>query len=582
MRTRTSGRIVAFDVSSRLHARSAPDAPQTLVQPDWVAERWTWLAQPGRSARLAKLATVYTSREVAQPLAAASAHLERLQRRGPTPLVRDHQRAWQERLEDADVRIVGDDAAQRALRFAEYHLIATANPEDERTSIGARLLSGHAYQGHVFWDTELFMLPFFIYTHPPSARAMLMYRYHTLPAAREKARSLGYRGALYAWESAESGAETTPLTVLSPTGEVVPIWTGLQEHHISADVAYAVWHYWQATGDDAFLLVAGAEILLETARFWASRATREADGRYHIRRVIGPDEYHEGVDDNAYTNWLARWNLEQGRKIADWLRARWPGRWAALAERLGLTDAELEEWAAVARGLVDNLDPATGLIAQHAGFLQLERVDLADYEPRSVPIDVILGRERTQQTQVIKQADVVMLLHLFWSQLDPRVREVNFRYYEPICGHGSSLSPAIHALVAARLGDLPLAERYFHQAATIDLGDTFGNTAGGVHAAALGGLWQAVVFGCAGLELRDDGLGFTPNPLPRWRSLTVPLQWRGRRLRVTITQPPVAIEVALLAGGEPLQVTVAGGSPTLLAAERPVRARRAPEGWEYL
>jgi len=235
--------------------------------------------------------------------------LTRARRVGWPGVVASHAEAWGRRWEVGDVAVEGNDAAQRALRFAVYHLVSAANPEDERVSIGPRGLTGDAYLGHVFWDTEIFLLPFYTLTWPEAARALLMYRYHTLPAARAKAARLGYRGALYAWESADTGDEATPPHVVGPDGMVIPILCGTQEQHISADVAYAVWHYWQATEDTAFLLEAGAEIVLETARFWASRATLEDDGRFHIRRVIGPDEYHESVDDNAYTNVLARWNL---------------------------------------------------------------------------------------------------------------------------------------------------------------------------------------------------------------------------------------------------------------------------------
>ncbi|MER3425607.1 MAG: glycoside hydrolase family 65, partial [Nitrospiraceae bacterium] len=183
-----------------------------------------------------------------------------------------------------------DEQAQRTLRFAIYHLVGAGNPNDERASIGARGLTGKAYRGHVFWDTEIYLLPFYAFTHPPTARALLMYRYHTLPAAAKKARGLNYDGALYAWESTDTGEETTPLSALGPTGQMTNILTGVQEHHISADIAYAVWQYWRATADDDFFVQAGAEIMLETARFWASRARLEADGCYHIREVIGPDE----------------------------------------------------------------------------------------------------------------------------------------------------------------------------------------------------------------------------------------------------------------------------------------------------
>ncbi|HEY8370746.1 MAG TPA: glycoside hydrolase family 65, partial [Thermodesulfobacteriota bacterium] len=476
--------------------------------PRGIVERWAWSAGIGETTLLVRLAIVYTSREDENPAGAAARHLARAWHDGLERLLDAHVAAWSARWSVADVRVAGDEADQRALRFAGYHLISAANPEDERVSIGARALTGEAYRGHVFWDTEIYLLPFYTLTDPPAARALLMYRYHTLPAARERARALGYRGALYAWESADTGEDVTPSSAVTPGGEVVPILTGEQEHHVSADVAYAVWHYWRATGDDRFLLDAGAEILLDTARFWASRGRFEADGRYHIRCVIGPDEYHEGVDDNAYTNLMARWNLERGADVARLIADRWPERWRALAERLGLSPEEPEAWRRVAAAIETGFDPRTGLFEQFRGFFDLEDVDLAAHGPCAVPIDVCLGRERTRRSQVIKQADVVALQVLLWDSFPREVHEANFRYYEPRTAHGSSLSPAFHALAAARLGDTVLAERYFRQAVEIDLAERMSSAAGGVHMATLGGLWQAAVLGAAGMRLTEDGLAF--------------------------------------------------------------------------
>ncbi|HZU06289.1 MAG TPA: glycosyl hydrolase family 65 protein [Chloroflexota bacterium] len=516
---------------------------------------WHWPAAPGEPARFSRLVAVARGGAGEDPAPAARATLRRARRAGLRRLLAAHARAWAARWAASDVVVEGDAAAQRALRYALYHLNSAANPEDPHVSIGARALTGDAYFGHVFWDTEIFLLPFYAFTWPAAARALLLYRYHTLPAARAKAARLGYRGALYAWESADTGEETTPPYVIGPDGQVIVIRAGTDEQHISADVAYAVWQYWQATGDTAFLLEAGAEIILETARFWASRATLEADGRYHIRGVIGPDEYHEGVDDNAYTNGMAQWNLERGVEVARLLARRWPERWAALEQRLGLTALEIAQWEEVAARLVTGLDPTTHLIEQFAGYFALEPIDLAAYEPRTAPMDVLLGPERTRRSQVIKQADVVMLLALLWERYPPEVREANFRYYEPRCGHGSSLSPPVHALVAARLGLVELAERYFHQTAAIDLDDTMGNAALGVHIGALGGLWQATVLGFAGLALRPDGLAFTPHLPPRWRALQFSVQWRGRRVRVRIAQEP-ALFTATLERGRPLTIAV--------------------------
>jgi kojibiose phosphorylase len=442
--------------------------------------------------------------------------------------IAEHRDAWLTRWQASDIRIDGDRDAQRALRFAIYHLSSAANPEDKRVSIGARGLSGLAYMGHVFWDTEIFMLPFFTLAYPEAARALVMYRYHTLAGARAKAAGLGYRGALYAWESADNGDEVTPPFVIGPDGEVIRILTGEQEHHISADVAFAVWNYWQATGDERFLLDAGAEILIETARFWASRAAHEDDRRYHIRGVIGPDEYHETVDDNAYTNGLAQWNLEVAEEATRLLAERWPAQWRELSRRLGLDANEPASWLRVARDLYTGFDERTGLFEQFQGYFGLEDIDLAAFRSRTVPMDVLLGAERIRRSQVIKQPDVVMLVHLLWDRLPPEVRRVNFEHYEPRCGHGSSLSLAIHALVAARLGKIALAERYFRKAAQIDLANNMGNAAGGVHTGAMGGLWQAAVLGFAGLHVPQEGPALRSNLPPGWRSLSMRVQWRGQ------------------------------------------------------
>jgi len=445
----------------------------------WMGSPQQIIGQPslevrlGETYRLDRMVAVYTSRDTGEPREMASRQVERAIE-DVNGVIAAHRDAWLARWKASDLRIEGDPAAQRALRFAIYHLSSAANPEDERVSIGARGLSGTAYKGHVFWDTDIFMLPFFILTYPEAARALVMYRYHTLSGARAKAARLGYRGALYAWESADTGEEMTPPFVVSPDGEIVRILTGEQEHHISADVAFGVWKYWEATVDERFLVDAGAESLIETARFWASRAEREDDGRYHIRGIIGPDEYHETVDDNAYTNGLAQWNLEVGEEVTRLVAERWPEQWRALSRRLGLEAEEPHRWLQVARELYTGFDEQTGLFEQFRGYFGLEDIDLAAFAARTAPMDVLLGRERIKRSKIIKQADVVMLIHLLWERLPPEVRKANFEYYEPRCGHGSSLSPAIHALVAARLGDAARAERHFRQASEIDLSDNMG------------------------------------------------------------------------------------------------------------
>ena len=542
---------------------------------------WRWLATPDAPATFWRVvAAARAEGDDGGVVERARGHLRRAVRTGPRRLLDAHARAWAARSQAGDVAIDGDGAAQRALRFAVYHLSAAANPADDRVSIGARALTGEAYRGHVFWDTECFLLPFYTLTWPAAARALLRYRHRTLPAARAKAARLGYRGALYAWESTDTGEEATPTEVLGPRGEAIPIRCGIDEQHIAADVALAVWRYWEATRDVPFLLDAGAEIVLETARFWASRAAVEDDRRYHIRGVIGPDEYHEGVDDNAYTNGMAAWNLERGAEVAALLSRRWPARWATLNAALGLEAGEIAAWQVVAAGLVTGFDPATGLIEQFAGYHALGSVDLAAYAARAAPMDVVLGRERTRQSQVIKQADVVMLLANLPERYAPAVRAANFRHYEPRCGHGSSLSPAIHALAAARLGDVALAARYFAEAGAIDLDDALGNAAGGVHLAALGGLWQAAVFGFAGLAFERAGLRLAPHLPPSWRALRFAIRWRGRLVRIALERAgpdPVTVR-ATLERGRPLTLRLGAARHRLLRGVPLIGSIAPPEG----
>jgi len=223
--------------------------------------------------------------------------------------------------------------------------------------------------------------------------------------------------------------------------------------------------------------------------------------------------------------------------------------------------------------------PSTGLFEQFRGYFDLEDVDLAAFEPRTAPIDVILGRERVARTQIIKQPDVLMLIYLLWERFPARVREANFRYYAPRCAHGSSLSPSIHALLAARLGDARRAKRLFRQAAQIDLANNMGNASGGVHVAAQGGLWQAAVFGTAGMQVMDDGLAFDPHLLPNWQALSFPVQWRGRLLRVRETAKPRAVDVRLEQGA-PMTVRLGeAGSSQVIATGQRYRSEQANRGW---
>ncbi len=528
----------------------------------------TFLAQPGQTVTLEKVVSVFTSRDVSAPGVAA---LERLLSLPKYPmLLAAHGAVWDELWRDCDVVISGDPTAQLAVRYNLFQLLAAAPRHDDRVSIPAKTLSGFAYRGHVFWDTEIFIVPFLTFTQPLVARNLLSYRYHTLEGARRKAHEAGYEGAMFAWESASTGDEVTPRWVSGPDGELVRIWCGDIEVHINTDVAYAVWHYWQATGDSEWMQLFGAEIILDTAVFWGSRVEWNALLHcYEIRDVIGPDENHERVNNNAFTNRMVQWQLETALAVLDWLRDYNPSHSAILELKLNLTSKRLQHWADIVRHMLVLHNPETGLIEQFEGFFDLEDVNWAEYSERTQSMQAILGIEGANQRQVLKQPDVLMLLYLLReSALNTRQTSSDYRqllrtnwdYYTPRTDHtkGSSLGPAIHAILACDLGLSTEAYEHFMRAALVDLKDVRGNASEGIHAASTGGVWQAVVFGFAGVRIGETGpIVDTPHLPPSWTRLQFRLNWRHQwyefdisRTEVKVTKPENRTEeLGLLASG---------------------------------
>ena len=512
----------------------------------------TYQAQPGQTVTLEKVVTVFTSREASAPAVAAQERLKSLP--SYITLLAAHASVWDELWQDCDVVVEGDPTAQIAIRYNLFQLLAAAPRHDDRVSIPAKTLSGFAYRGHVFWDTEIFIVPFLTFTQPKIARNLLSYRYHTLEGARRKAKEAGYEGAMFAWESASTGDEVTPRWVSGPDGKLVRIWCGDIELHITTDVAYAVWHYWQATSDDDWMQRQGAEIILDTAVFWASRVEWNAVRNcYEIRDVIGPDEYHERVDNNAFTNRMVQWHLETALRVLDWLRDTHPERAAELELQLNLTP-RLKRWAHIVRHTLVLHNPQTGLIEEFDGFFKLEDVNLADYEPRTKSMQVILGIEGANQRQVLKQPDVLMLLYLlrqfplktsFSSGDNREILQTNWDYYTPRTDHtyGSSLGPAIHAILACDLDKSAEAYEHFMRAALVDLKDVRGNASEGIHAASTGGVWQAVVFGFAGVHLTSSGpVVETPHLPPGWTRLQFKLQWRDQWYELDLSRTEVKVK----------------------------------------
>jgi trehalose/maltose hydrolase-like predicted phosphorylase len=474
---------------------------------------------------------------------AALDHLQCARRLGFDGLLTEHRRAWASRWEDADVVIDGDPELQLAVRFAIFHLLASA-PDHGEAAVGARGLSGKGYRGHAFWDSDVYVLPFLAATHPPAARAMLEYRVRRLPAAMRAARAQRRAGARFPWESAWSGQDVTPNHARGRHGELVPILTGPLEEHIIADVAWAAACYIDWTGDQTFAAGPGRELIVQTARWWASRIEPDAHVHGHIRGVIGPDEYHENVDDNAYTNVMARWNLRR-----------------AAAAGIGAVDEdELRRWLELADQIVDGYDPSTGIYEQFAGYHALEPLLIAKLAPRlPVAADMLLGHERTQATQVVKQADVLMLHYLIPDEVAAGSLQPNLDFYGPRTAHGSTLSPGVHAALLARAGRLAEALEMLRLAARIDLDDIGHMAAGGLHLAAMGSVWRTLALGFAGLRPAGDALVVDPVLAPGWDTLELRVRFRDSRVRVRVqpgaveasADPPVA---ALSPAGDRVQL----------------------------
>lgn len=452
--------------------------------------------------------------------------------RGYSALLDTSARAWKARWNSCRVEVMAEAYQdQIALDYAVWHLTAMTPAHDERVSIAAKGLTGEGYKGHVFWDTEIFLLPFHLFTQPQTARSLLRYRWLNLAGAREKARRNGWPGALFPWESAASGREETPefAAINIRTGLRQKVASALAEHHIVADIAWAVVAYWQATGDDAFMRNEGLTLLTETATFWMGRAT-EVNGRLEIHDVIGPDEYTEHVNNNAYTNYLAHYNVANAVKFM---------------QQFGPQETGFIEKAKdfLARIWLPEADE-NGVIPQDDTFLSKPVIDLSQYKKDAGKQTILLDYSRAEvnEMQILKQADVVMLNYLLPERFDPRQCRANMNFYEPRTIHDSSLSKAIHGIVAARCGDTQSAYRFWRDGADIDLGCDPHSSDEGIHAAATGAIWSGAVQGFAGLQVLNGELHLSPSLPSQWHCLSFPLQWQQTPLRVTIDSEGVTLD----------------------------------------
>lgn len=482
----------------------------------------------------------------------------------------DKQRAWLETFwRDADVEVEGQPHIQQAVRWCLFQL-AQATARSDQLGIAAKGVTGSGYEGHYFWDTEVYLVPFLIYTAPGVARNALRFRVNLLPQARERAAVMSQRGALYPWRTI-NGEEASAYYA-----------AGTAQYHIDADVAFAFSKYRDLTGDTEFMYRDGAAVLVETARLWADLGfwRREADGtqRFHIHGVTGPDEYTAVVNNNMFTNVMARANLRSAAALLREMRAEDAHAFQRVEESLGLDPAEIDEWEACAEGMVVPFDETFGIHPQDEKFLSSELWDLENTPDDKRPLLLNYHPLVIYRFQVLKQADVVLALFLQGDEFTDEEKRADFEYYDPITTGDSTLSGVVQSVMAAEVGYQDMAMQYFLSGLYVDLADLHSNARDGAHIASTGGVWNALVYGFGGLRDHQGRVCFDPRLPDEWTALTFPLRIRGSRLRVRLRANEMSFDVeegaAVEVSVRGTQVVVQPGSPVSVALDG--QGRRLP------
>ena len=523
--------------------------------------------EAGQTVILEKYCNVYTTRDketahlsVEELQAYALEKLKEDEEAGFTALAQESAACWEEKVwARAPIEIEGPAFDQLVIRFAQYHMQLMTPAHDNRMNIGAKGLTGEGYKGHVFWDTEIFLLPYFIFSMPEIARSLEEYRYLSLPGAHAKAEHNGYAGAQFPWESAWlDDGEVTPEYMGTDiiTGQLIKVWSGFIEIHITSDVAFGAWQYYECTGDQKFMDQYGYELILDCAKFWADRLEPGADGKLHINDVVGPDEYKEHVNDNAFTNYMAWWNIGKAMEYTQLLKSERPELYAELDAELGLESC-FSQWSEKRDRIFLTQPTEDGVLPQDSTYLTLKDIDLTKYKQQAHVAGIFKDYNQDQITkiQVSKQADVMVLFYLLEDLFPKQVKTASWDYYEPRCLHDSSLSLSTHSVLASDIGDPELGYQMFQKASLIDLGnDDPHSSDAGIHAASCGGLWQCAIYGFGGLRMLGGKLRISPNLPKAWNKLRYAVSWRGQQLCVTTC--PGKVEIVNQTGTAPVTVEV--------------------------
>lgn len=569
IKTRTSG-LDALMAS----AWNSIGTPRLDFEPatrrDWtVARRFSYQASTWQKSRLHRYLAVCTDfdRDASGDIHDRTFRLLSLSvKSGWRKLLAEQSATWKALWKRSDIAILGDPERNFKLRYSIFLLLQAYRPGDSRLSIGAKFLSGDHYSGHYFWDTDNFLFPFYLLTLPEYARNMVEYRVNNLPGAQVKAKDKKAKGAFYPWEACPfDGRENCPEWWKDKAAkEPVYIPCGDIELHINTSVAMALSHFLRVAPSKTPSAFSIHQVLVEIARYWASRGVWE-NGRFHIKNVIGPDEYHEYVDDNAYTNHTARWAIQQALS-----KAGTP----AAAKKHGVSKKEIADWRDIIAGMETGYDAQRDLLAQDATFLSLEDTGLACFKP-VVPLFRQITPEEIAKIQVLKQADVLALFHALPFDYDLGLMQRCWDYYEPRTIHDSNLSAGTHAIVAPLLGRREAALKYLDRVLDLDIGNASYNVNEGFHAANAGNAWGAVIFGAAGIRWTEKALCCTPQLHDKWTSLRFPLVYKGRQLLWTITRKLITVACEK---GKSFEMIVAGRQVLVPSKSTTLQLSTAPMG----
>nr|ABD75762.1 putative haloacid dehalogenase-like family hydrolase [uncultured bacterium] len=594
VKTTTSGILIAACakntvVSGNVHSSSREQGA------GWVGATFKVNARKQQEVALEKMVALFTSRDpgVEDPLDEAIYTLHKMA--GFERETKLSAGRWKEIWEEVDISIRGDRESQRLVRLHLYHMMVTASPHHAGLDFGIppRGLHGEAYRGHIFWD-ELYILPLYTLHFPEVVKSVLMYRYRRLEAARAYAREYGYKGAMFPWQSGSDGREETQTIHLNPlSGEWGEDYSSLQRH-ISLAIAYNIWNYYHATNDLGFMEHFGAEVMLDIARFWASKSELDpADNRFHIDRVMGPDEFHEklpgakegGLKDNAYTNIMVSWLLDRCMRIITDLPEE---EWKRISRTLSLSQKELDRWDAIMHGLALHISDE-GVVEQFQGYFSLKELDWKHYRQKYEDIhrlDRILKAEGLSPDgfKLSKQADFLMsfynlgyeevtrIIHTLGYELPRDYLKINFDYYINRTSHGSTLSRLVHARLAWQMGQRETGWGLYMDALRSDLVDIQGGTTGeGIHCGVMAGTAVDVISTFAGVDLRGEIPRLHPSVPGMWKELEFGFLFRGTRYQVHITEDTLKITVKSSDGG-PMKVEL-NGKEMMLKQEVPVTAK---------